>query len=148
MPYLSGPILTGGPVLDVIVSVPVARVALLQRHGFAVPGPVHVRALIDTGATLSAFAPRVFAALDLRSVDRIEVLTPSTRPDAPHSFERYQVALALVAEGRSCPFPETLVMSADCWLEDEGMEALIGRDILDHCFFQYLGPDRRFTLAF
>ena len=39
-------------------------------------------------------------------------------------------------------------MSADCWHEDEGMEALIGRDILDHCFFQYLGPDRRFTLAF
>ena len=148
MPYLNGPIGAGGAVVDVTVSVPALRASLLQRHGFAVPEPVHIRALIDTGATLSGFAPRVFTALDLKPLDTLSVLTPSTRPDAPHPFDRFQVSLALIAEGRSCPFPDTLVIATDCWLEDEGMEGLIGRDILDRCFFQYLGLDRRFTLAF
>ena len=90
----------------------------------------------------------MFTALDLRPLDQIAVLTPSTKPDAPHLADWHQVSLSLVAEGRECPFPDTHVMSADCWLEGEGMEALIGRDILDRCFFQYLGLDRKYTLAF
>ena len=85
--------------------------------------------------------------LDLRPIDTISVLTPSTKPDSPHVCDRYLIALAVVAEGRACPFPDTFVMSADCWLESEGIETLIGRDILDECFFQYMGPERRFTLA-
>lgn len=28
------------------------------------------------------------------------------------------------------------------------VEGIIGRNLLDHCIFQYFGPDRRFTLAF
>ncbi len=147
MPYINGPILPGGPVVDVLVGAPAAKAALLHKHGFPVPNPVPVRALIDTGASLSAFAPRVFSALDLNPIDQIPVLTPSTRPDAPHVCDRFLVSLSLVAEGRACPFPDTEVMAADCWLEDEGIEALVGRDILDRCFFQYLGPDHRFTLA-
>jgi hypothetical protein len=47
-----------------------------------------------------------------------------------------------------CPFRDFNVLATDCWHPDEGIEALIGRDILDLCFFQYMGPDRRFTVAF
>jgi hypothetical protein len=148
MPYVTGNILPIGAVLDVLVGVPAVRAGLLRKHGFAIPTPVPVRALIDTGASLSAFTPRVFDALDLRPLDQIAVLTPSTKPDVPHIADWHQVSLSLVADGRECSFPDIHVMSADCWLESEGMEALIGRDILDRCFFQYFGLDRRFTLAF
>jgi hypothetical protein len=39
-------------------------------------------------------------------------------------------------------------MVADCWLPGEGIEALLGMDILSLCFFQLMGPERQFTLAF
>ena len=148
MPLLTGPLTPGGAIIDVLVGVSRPRRALLVKHQFRVPAPVHVRALIDTGASVSGFAPRVFAALDLTPVGRIAILTPSTPADAPHESDLFDVSLALVADGGTHPFPDTRVMSADCWHPDEGVEALIGRDILDHCFFQYMGVDRRFTLAF
>lgn len=90
----------------------------------------------------------MFRALDVTPVTKVSVLTPSTPPDAPHECDLYDVALSLVAGGSAHPFPDTRVMEADCWLPGEGIEALIGMDILGRCFFQLLGPDRRFTLAF
>ena len=58
------------------------------------------------------------------------------------------MSLGFVAGGRHHPFPDTHVIATDCWLPDEGIEALIGRDILDQCFFQYIGIERTFTIAF
>lgn len=104
--------------------------------------------MIDTGASVSGFAPRVFRELDLTPSDELAILTPSTLPDSPHACPLYQVSLAIVAEGRSCPFPDCDVIATDCWHPGEGIEGLIGRDILDRCFFQYIGQDRRFTLSF
>jgi hypothetical protein len=148
MPLLTGPLLSAGAVIDVLIGVSRPRRALLVKHQFPVPAPVHVRALIDTGASVSGFAPRVFTGLDLTPVGQIAILTPSTAPDAPHQSDLYDVSLSLVADGTPHSFPDSRVMAADCWHPDEGIEALIGRDILDRCFFQYMGPDRRFTLAF
>jgi hypothetical protein len=148
MPYLTGRILPGGAIIDVFVGVGKRRESLLLKHGFAVPEPVHVRVLIDTGASVSGFAPRVFQALDLTPVAKNPVLTPSTPAHQPHLGDFYDVWLSIVAEGTSHPFLDSRVMAADCWLPGEGIEGLIGRDILDHCFFQYVGKDRTFTLAF
>jgi hypothetical protein len=39
-------------------------------------------------------------------------------------------------------------MVADCWHPIEGIEALLGMDVLMQCFFQLMGPDKQFTLAF
>jgi len=147
MPLLSGEILAAGAVVDVLAGVPESRKRLLQKHGFATPPPVHVRALLDTGSFLTGLHPRVFTALDLRSFDQIEIVTPSTAPNAPFRVPRYWVNLSLVADGQSCPMPDRFVFATDSWHPREGVEALIGMDILSQCF-QLLGPDRRFTLAF
>jgi hypothetical protein len=148
MPYLSSPIGPGGAIVDVLIGVPAVRAKLLTRNSFPVPPAVHVRALVDTGASVSGFTPRVFRELDLTPFDELAILTPSTPPDAPHRCPRYPVSLSLVAEGRSCSLPEAYVLATDCWHPGEGIEGLIGRDILDRCFFQYIGPDQRFTLSF
>jgi hypothetical protein len=148
MPYLTGPIVPAGAVIDVLVGVSRPRRILLEKHNFAIPQSVHVRALIDTGASVSGFAPRVFTALDVTPVAKTFVLTPSTPPNAPHECDLYHVSLSLVADGSAHQFPDSQVIAADCWLAGEGIEALIGRDILDRCFFQYVGLERKFTLAF
>jgi len=90
----------------------------------------------------------VFTALDITPIAKTLILTPSTPPHAPHECDLYHVSLSLVADGSAHAFPESRGMAADCWLEGEGIEALIGRDILDRCFFQYIGLERKFTLAF
>lgn len=97
---------------------------------------------------MSGFAPRVFRELGITPVTKTAVLTPSTPPDAPHECDLYDVSLSLVANGSAHPFPDTRVMEADCWLPGEGLEALLGTDILNRCNLQYLGPDRRFVLGF
>ena len=90
----------------------------------------------------------MFQQLDLLEFDEIEIFTPSTIAGAAFQVKRYWVNLSLVAEGRMCPLPDCFVFATDSWRPGEGIEALIGTDILNRCFFQYMGPDRRFTLAF
>lgn len=90
----------------------------------------------------------MFRELDLSTFDEIEILTPSSTLDRPFRASRYWVNLALVAEGRTCPMPDCFVFETDSWRPGEGVEALLGLDILSQCYFQLLGPDRRFTLAF
>jgi hypothetical protein len=148
MPIIHGDILTEGPVIDVMVGVSQPRWRLLQENNLPVPKPVTVRALIDTGASISGFSPRVFTDLGVSPVGKITIYTPSTSPDLPHECNLYDVILCLVANGRLNQFPGLRVIEADCWHPDEGVEALLGRDILKECFFQYLGPDGKFTLAF
>lgn len=148
MPYVSGALTGSWAIVDVLVSVSRARRALLTKHNFAVPQPVHVRALLDTGASISGFAPRVFTELDLTPVSTLGVLTPSTPAHTPHATDLYDVSLALVANGGTHPFADLRVMAADCWLPDEGLEALLGMDILCRCFFQLMGPESQFVCAF
>jgi hypothetical protein len=148
MPYLSGPIVGGRAIIDVLVGVSRPRRLLLTKHNFPVPAPVPIRALIDTEADISAFSPRTFRALGIEAVDAVPILTPSTRVEAPFTTDLYDVSLSLVADGSSHSFSDSRVLEADCWIPGEGIEALIGTDILNRCFFQFIGPDRRFTLAF
>ena len=148
MPYINGALTHGWAIIDVFVSVSGPRESLLRKHAFPVPRAVHVRALLDTGASISGFAPRVFSELDLTPVAKLGVLTPSTTANAPHECDLYDVALSLVAGGAAHPFPDTRVMMADCWLPDEGLEALLGMDVLRCGFFQLMGPEQQFVFAF
>jgi hypothetical protein len=147
MPYVNGRIGPHGATVDVVFGVPQIRLKRLRSVQLPVPRAVHAVALIDTGASLSAVSPRILRALELQPIGQISVITPSTPAHAPDTFDRYNVALSMVAGGGLCPLPETLVMSVDCWTEGEGFDALIGRDILDRCHFMYYGPEGNFTLA-
>lgn len=148
MPCVSGGLTRGWAMVDVCVAVSGPRRELLGRHGFPLPVPVFVRALLDTGASISGFAPRVFRELDLTPVSTLDVVTPSTPVSAPHVSDIYDVSLALVANGAAHPFADMRVMAADCWHADEGFEALLGMDVLGRCFFQLMGPERQFVCAF
>lgn len=147
MSLVTGQIESGGAIIDVLVDVGSQRRRLLKKNNIPIPPSVHVRALIDTGANVSGFAPRVFVALNIPPVGKMPVLTPSTSPNTPHICDVYDVSLSVVANGRPVSFSDSRVVAADGWAPDEGIEALIGRDILNQCFFQYLGIERRFTLA-
>jgi hypothetical protein len=148
MPLIAGTILPGGAVIDVMVGVSAARQRLLLANALPVPYPVAVRVLIDTGSSHSGFAGRVFEELRVAPVGKMPLLTPSTVQESPHECDVFDVSHSLVANGAAHPFGTSRVILADCWMEDEGMEGLIGRDILDRCNFLYFGRERSFTLGF
>ena len=148
MPLVSGPITPHGAIIDILSGVRQTRMHFLEAKGLPVPEPVPVRAVIDTGAAISGITSKVFCLLNIEPVAKIHVVTPSTPIDEPHECDQYFIGLSLVADGRSHYLADLRVMETSAWLPDEGFEALIGRDILQQCFFQYIGQERKFTLAF
>jgi hypothetical protein len=134
--------------VDLLIGVSGRRGQVLRQRHLAVPDLVPLRVLIDTGATVSGFSPRVFDSLGLEPVTRQGVITPANTPEDLHPAYFYDVAIHLVAEGRPNRFGDFRVMAAQCWLPGEGVEGLIGWDILNKCFFQCHGPERTFTLSF
>lgn len=148
MPIITGPIARQGAVIDVLVGVPDELRRSLQSAGSPVPAAIPVRAVIDTGAGVTGFSPRVFRSLGLAAVGNIAISTPSTPVASPYSAPGHEVSLGFVASGAVHDFGEAFVIEADCFHPAEGIDGLIGRDVLDHCSFEYWGPSRAFQFAF
>jgi hypothetical protein len=146
MPILTGSISEAdGAVVELLVGVHAANREARQRVGFPVPPRQRVRVQIDTGATLSSFAPFVFTALDLKPVDTVRVRTPSTW-DEPALFNQYLVSIGLDAEGIEMHVDELFVFESH-FTEADHVQGLLGRDFLKHCLFNYNGQAGTFCLA-
>ena len=148
MPLVSGQIGMTGPTIDLMVGVSSHRAKLLRSRSIQVPKPYGLRVLIDTGATVSGFSSDVFAELGLQPVSRQGVYTSATTRNELHQANFFDVAIYLVAEGSPVHFGDLRAMAADCWMPGEGIQGLIGWDILNRCHFECHGPSRAFTLAF
>lgn len=96
--------------------------------------------LIDTGASISAIDYGIATALKLISRDVIPIMTPSGVKD----HYTYDVSLMLPESLGHKSFPVE-VTGAD--LARQGIQVLIGRDVLKHCSFVYNGVDNTWHLA-
>jgi hypothetical protein len=145
MPHLTVRITPDGAILDVKIGVSIPRAEALQKSGQIVPPLRPIRGLIDTGASCSAVDPSVLNALGLTPTGTTSISTPSTGAQ-PHICNQYDVRMVV-------PHPDTpLDMEAmpviDSTLAQWGIQALIGRDVLQKCMFVYNGDEETFTLAF
>jgi predicted aspartyl protease len=145
MPHLNLQISANGPVMDVMVGVSAARREALQKGGQAVPAPVSMRALIDTGASCTCIDPSVLGQLSLTPTGATQIHTPSTG-SAPHTLLTYDASLTLVHPRLQLQITTVAVVATE--LEAQGIQALIGRDILENCLLIYNGQEGTFTLAF
>jgi hypothetical protein len=146
MPYVSGQIVAGGAVVDLLVGVSRMRREALQRVGFPIPARVPIRAVIDTGSSVTGIDPTVLQQLDIRPVGERAILTPSTG-HTPHRCNVYDVGLSLRHPDLELHFYTSFVIES-IFGRDEGVQALIGRDVLAHCLFVYDGQCGTFSLAF
>ena len=145
MPHLTLQITNGGPILDVLIGVSHARAQALQQAGQLVPNPIQIRGLIDTGASCTCIDPGVLNALNLAPTGVTPMLTPSTGAQAHHA-NVYDVSLHLLHPAITLTLQNVPV--AEAQLSIQGIQALIGRDILRSCLFVYDGQSGIFTLAF
>ena len=136
-----------GPILNAFLGVSAARRAALEAAGQPVPSYVGFRALVDTGASCSCVDPSVIAKLGITPTGTMPVHTPSTG-GTPHVLNQYDVSLIIPGPLNAAPHIVNTLPISETHLLAQGIEALLGRDILKDCLLTYNGPMGLYTLAF
>ena len=145
MPHVTFQIAPGGPLLDIAVGVSQPRAEALTANNQPVPQPLPVRGLIDTGASCTCIDPAILQGLGLTPTGTVSIATPSTG-NQPHYCDQYDVSITLLHPIFQYTFLIVPVIEAN--LSAQGIQALIGRDVLKNCLFVYDGTAGIFTLAF
>jgi hypothetical protein len=148
MPHFTVSISAQGPIVDVGIMVSTARQQALEDAGQAVPPPQLVRALIDTGASISGVDPSVLLALGLSPTGEAEIHTPTTGA-VPARTPTYDVRIGILA-GRpgDLHFISETIQVTSTELSSQGFLVLIGRDILANCILYFNGADGVFSLCY
>jgi hypothetical protein len=148
VPHFTLQVGSTGPMLRALIGVSSAREHALLKAKRPIPAPVLVQALVDTGASCTCVDSAVLKGLGLPPTGKIMMATPSTGA-APHTTDQYDVALVIPgADAGALPYMHGTLAVAECDLAAQGLQALIGRDVLKDCVFHYNGSIASFTLAF
>jgi len=128
-----------GPIVEVHFLIPLALEKKYKEEGKEIPKPVIVKAMIDTGASCCAIQKDIPKKLKLNPVGSHKIHTPSCKD---HECYKYFIRMAiplhqLVYEGVFTAVP----------LEAQGIDCLIGRDLLSNGILIYIGYANQFTFS-
>jgi predicted aspartyl protease len=147
MPYFTRQLTNDAPLILAVLKVTQARSDALTAATQAVPQPQRMTALIDTGASCTCVDPEIIQALGLTATGSTQMLTPSTGAQ-PHTTDQYDASLQIYSSVTEPPLEIPVIAVVASSLRAQGIDALIGRDVLRHCLLTYNGEMELFTLAF
>ncbi|MBH1970837.1 hypothetical protein FK216_06015 [Moraxellaceae bacterium AER2_44_116] len=146
MPSINLPIQDSGVLIQVLIGVSYPFQEALKLAGQAIPKPIKGHFLIDTGASLTCVDASLIQPLDLPVIGSVNIQTPSTQ-GGTHQCKQYDAMLFLQDQGSAGFIIEAIPLLAT-HLKSQGVDGLIGRDILDRCTLIYNGTAKTFTLAY
>lgn len=136
-----------GPLIQVVLGASLPRQHALQAAGSPVPPVVTGNFLIDTGASGTCVDPSLIAKLGIPASGSVAIQTPSTQ-GAPHQCDTYDVMLFIPAgESQAGHFIEVMPVF-ETHLSGQGIDGLLGRDVLQSCVLIYNGVTNLFTLSY
>jgi hypothetical protein len=135
-----------GPIATLRIGASRPRRDALQKANQPIPGPVDAQLLIDTGASCTCLDPWIIQKLQLTPSGLIDIHTPSTTANNAHACHQYDVTLIIPHPGISRSFNAIPVLESN--LKHQGIDGLMGRDVLSHCLFVYNGELKIYTLSF
>jgi hypothetical protein len=135
----------GRPTIELYVGICAAAREVLEAPG-AAPPPVRVRALVDTGASMSVVELRHLEVLGAEPSGTIGLHSSTTGGD-PVPARVYAASLALAGDVTGVLAEDLEVLAVED-LGGFGVQALLGRDVLNLCHLHYDGPHREFGLTF
>jgi hypothetical protein len=143
MPLLSLPSGPDGYVVEVMVGLKGSALAALQATGQAIPPPLRAQGVIDTGTNVTCVASAVLQQLGVSGV------APGTTQTVggSHSVQLFEVSFSIVGPS-GVVFTEPQLTVMEMTQPPEGVDVLVGRDVLSAGLLLGDGPGLRFTLAF
>ena len=136
-----------GPLIHAFVGVSDPRQGALVKAGLAVPPPLVVKALVDTGASHTAVDPSIMKALGISPRRIAQTITPSTGAK-PHKCYSYDVSFHVPLGTVTSLFSKGAWEVTGLELKHQGFEVLLGRDILSEGLLVFDGKAGTFSMAF
>jgi hypothetical protein len=134
-----------GPVVAAIVGVSAPRMDALTNANQPIPRPQQVRALIDTGASGTAVDSSIIQALQLVPTGTVGIRTPSSGTQV-HQCNQYDVGIGLPMR-HGFHLMTLVIPVVEANLAPQGIQALLGRDVLANCVLTYNGLEDYFVIA-
>jgi hypothetical protein len=146
MPVLTFAAAPDGLAVEVHVGLSRANAQALRAAGQALPQPVPLRGLIDTGADYTAVVDAAVASLGLLPLSPFAVNTAGGRT----IVNRCAVAFTLLDPGGN---PSRNLVRANFAVlgmanAPIGFDVIVGMDLLADCLLIQDGPAKRFSLAY
>jgi hypothetical protein len=146
MPSLNLQTVFGSPRLDVIIGVSLARAKALDLAGKSIPAHKRGVFLIDTGASGTCIDPGIIGSLAIPQSGSVEIETPSTA-GKPCLCAQYDVSIYIPNDNKPPLVIDALpVLETD--LKAQGIDGLLGRDVLSRCVFIFNPEIQLFTLTY
>jgi hypothetical protein len=148
MSILTLPLLQpGGPVITVGFIVSAPRQGALKKAGVAIPSPVVVKCLVDTGASCTCVDRTVIQQLQIPPSGTVSIHTPSTGP-TPCVCNQFDIGIGIVMDNGQIHLPGMIIPVIESDLNVPGISALPGGDILEQAILIHDGRRSLSTLAF
>jgi len=134
-----------GPTVD--LSIGLGRTRFPQSKGpIGPPGGIRtVRALIDTGADITAVHPQLLADFEMGFLELVEIARPG-QPGVGAMARLYDVRISIAGPGDGSAWIRTTVVAVQP--ASPSILAILGRDVLQLGTLFYDGPAGEFTLSF
>jgi hypothetical protein len=148
MPSIDLAITPGGPHVTVAIALSAPHRDALIAAGKTPPNPVLGTFLIDTGASGTVIDPQFMAPLGLTPKGAVMVQTPSTN-GLPVACPTYDVMLIILSGNPAVsPFLVDALPVMEASLRSQGIDGLIGRDVLAKCVLIYNGISGNYVLSY
>jgi len=111
---------------------------------------IPVRLVLGTGATCSCICiskMQAFKDLGIEPTDKIPISTPSSGKEKPLRYV-YEMGLLIPGAPHMPPHLEFSVRMTETDFSAQGIDGLLGMDILQHCHMSLLGPNKICFLSF
>lgn len=148
MPHFTRQFSNGAPLLIAVLNVTKGRADALAEANLPIPTRQRLsNALVDTGASCTCVNPEFINALGLSPTGKTLMFTPSTGAQG-FETDQYDARLTIWAGDNDAPLEIPIIPIVASELKVQGIDALIGRDVLEHCILMYNGDTEFFSLAF
>lgn len=147
MPSINVSITPNGPLMQMLIGVSEPRRIALTNAGRPVPAMVQGTFLVDTGASGTCVDPKLVASLLLPASGSVAMQTPSTN-GTPITCSQYDVSVFIPGAAGDGGFFIPALPILETSLSSQGIDGLIGRDIINKCTLIYNGSASILTLAY
>ncbi|OIO21355.1 hypothetical protein COV61_00505 [Candidatus Micrarchaeota archaeon CG11_big_fil_rev_8_21_14_0_20_47_5] len=129
-----------GPTVGIRFHIPIELEKKMQEEGMVqIPAPVEGDALIDTGASNCVIQEDIPKKLGLQPMDVVKINTPSCE-----GRECYRYFIRLIIPDQKIIYQGVFTAAP---LKGQKIACLLGRDLLQHGVFIYIGYANEFTLS-